>query len=64
MVKSRVDQDSDAVYLRSDDSAIIESEEMRPGIVLDFDANDQVVGIEILGAKDRVPVAHLRQIQS
>jgi len=62
-VKVHFDPEADAIYLRLDDSPIIESEEVRPGIVLDFDANDQVVGIEILGVKDRVPVAHLRQIQ-
>ena len=62
-MKVHFDPEADAIYLRLDDSPIIESEEVRPGIVLDFDANDQVVGIEILGVKDRVPVAHLRQIQ-
>ena len=62
-MKVHFDPEADAIYVRLDDSAIIESEEVRPGIVLDFDANDQVVGIEILGVKDRVPVAHLQKIQ-
>ena len=61
-MKVHFDPEADAIYVRLDDSAIIESEEVRPGVVLDFDANDQVVGIEILGVKDRVPAAHLRQI--
>ena len=63
-LKLHIDPDANAVYLRLNASTIIESQEVHPGVVLDFDANDQVVGIEILGVKDRVPVAHLRPIQS
>ncbi len=57
------DEEADAVYLRLDDSEIIESEEVQPGIVLDFNGNEQVVGIEILRVKERVPLADLKQIQ-
>ena len=57
------DEEADAVYLRLDESAIAGSEEVQPGIVLDFDQNDQVVGIEILRVRQRVPTANLKQIQ-
>jgi len=57
------DEKADALYLRLDDSSVVESEEVRPGIVLDFDQRNQVVGIEILRVKERVPLANLRQIQ-
>jgi len=57
------DEKADALYLRLDDSSVVESEEVRPGIVLDFDQRNQVVGIEILRLKERVPLANLRQIQ-
>jgi uncharacterized protein YuzE len=57
------DEKADALYLRLDDSSVVESEEVRPGIVLDFNERNQVVGIEILRVKDRVPLAKLRQIQ-
>ncbi len=56
------DEDADALYLRLDDSTIVDSEEVHPGIVLDFNADEQVVGIEILGLKRRVPTANLKQI--
>jgi uncharacterized protein YuzE len=42
------DEKADALYLRLDDSSVVESEEVRPGIVLDFDQRNQVVGVEIL----------------
>jgi uncharacterized protein YuzE len=57
------DEEADAVYLRLDDSEIMGSEEVQPGIVLDFNQDDQVVGIEILRVKNRVPLANLKQIQ-
>jgi uncharacterized protein YuzE len=45
----RVDRDSDALYFRLDESAIVESEEVRPGVILDFNEQGQVVGVEFLG---------------
>ena len=57
------DEEADAVYLRLDESQIVESEEVQPAIVLDFNQSDQVVGVEILRVKERVPLANLKQIQ-
>ena len=62
-MKVRFDENADALYLRLDDSRIVESEEVQPGIVLDFNEGNQVVGIEILRVKERVPLANLRQMQ-
>ena len=62
-MKMHYDQKTDALYLRLDDSKIIESAEVLPGIVLDFDANNQVVGVEILRVKERVPSADLKRIE-
>ncbi len=62
-MKVRFDEEANALYLRLDDSSIVESEEVRPGVVLDYNADDQLVGVEILGVTDRVPLASLRRIQ-
>lgn len=62
-MKLHFDPEADALYLRLDDSAIVESEEVQPGVILDFDADNQVVGVEILNVAKRVPAANLRQIQ-
>ena len=43
----------DALYVRLSDRNIIESEEVQPGIVLDFDEGGQVVGVEVLNASKR-----------
>lgn len=58
----RYDQKTDALYLRLDDSKIIESAEVQLGIVLDYDANNQVVGVELLRVKERVPSAELKHL--
>jgi uncharacterized protein YuzE len=62
-VKLKVDEKADAVYLRLDDSEIVESEEVSPGIVLDFNADNQVVGVEILNLSRRSPNLNLRELQ-
>ncbi|HEY8766790.1 MAG TPA: DUF2283 domain-containing protein [Dehalococcoidia bacterium] len=46
--QARRAQPADALYLRLDESRIVESEEASPGAVLDFNADNQVVGVEIL----------------
>ncbi|MCH7976204.1 MAG: DUF2283 domain-containing protein [Bacteroidetes bacterium] len=47
-MKLSIDPDIDAAYLRLTDKPVAESEEVAPGIVLDFDAEGNVIGIEIL----------------
>ncbi|MCH6557080.1 MAG: DUF2283 domain-containing protein [Nitrospirae bacterium] len=62
-MKVHFDEKADAIYFRLDDSRIVESQEVQPGIVLDFNEKNQVVGIEILQVKSRVPLANLKQMQ-
>jgi uncharacterized protein YuzE len=62
-MRMQYDEKVDALYLRLDDSEIVESEEVKPGIILDFNAENQVVGIEVLGLKRRVPNADLKQLK-
>ncbi len=54
-----VDQKADALYLRLDDSAIVESDEVSPGIVLDYNEENEVVGVEMLGLSRRSPEVDL-----
>lgn len=61
-MKVIIDEEADALYFRLDDSEIIESEEVQPGVILDFNDRDQVVGVEILGLEGRVPREALRSI--
>ena len=63
-MRIRYDEKIDALYFRLDDSKVVESEEMKPGIVLDFNAKKQVVGIEVLELKRRVPKGDLKQLKA
>ena len=56
------DPTADAVYFGLVDDGIVESEQVQPGVVLDFDSAGQVVGVELLDVKRRVPDAVLRQM--
>jgi len=61
-MKLQYDQTNNVLYLRLDDAKIIESAEVQPGIILDFNANNQVIGVEILRVKERVPSADLKHL--
>lgn len=54
-MKPHVDKNADALYLRLDDSNIVESEEVSPGVVLDYNEADEVAGIEFLYLSKRSP---------
>jgi uncharacterized protein YuzE len=62
-VRIKVDQASDALYIRLDESEIIDSDEVQPGIVVDYNSGGQIIGIEILGIKNRVPIENLKKLQ-
>ena len=53
-MKVRYDQEVDALRIILNDEAIEESEEQRPGIIMDYDKHGNVVGLEILDASTRI----------
>lgn len=62
-MKLTYDPAVDALYLRLGPQSVVESEEVRPGVVLDFDAAGEVVGIEILDVRSRRPDAKLQEME-
>lgn len=50
-MKTQYDAEADALYLRFADAKVVDSEEVAPGIVLDFDAEGRIVAVEVLDAK-------------
>jgi uncharacterized protein YuzE len=62
-MRLKIDRENDALYLRLDETAISESEEVQPGVILDFDKNGRVVGIEILALSTRTEPEKLRVLQ-
>lgn len=55
------DPAADAAYIRFSSEKVLESEEVSEGIVLDFDENGRIVGMEILEARKHLPPALLTQ---
>ncbi|MEK6689744.1 MAG: DUF2283 domain-containing protein [Nitrospirota bacterium] len=62
-MRLKVDKENDALYFRLDESSIVESEEVQPGVVLDFNADGKVVGIEILNLSNRMTADQLKVLQ-
>ena len=62
-MKLKVDKENDALYLRLDETEVVESEEVQPGVILDFDKNNRVVGVEILSLSTRVKPDMLKIVQ-
>jgi uncharacterized protein YuzE len=48
--------------LRLDEAIIVETEQVSPGIMLDFDERKRVVGIELLGVKEHFPAANPKKL--
>ena len=53
-MRMRVDHAADAIYLNLTDRPIKDSEEVADGIVVDYDEEGRIVGIEILDASKRI----------
>lgn len=62
-MKLNLDKEADALFLRLDDSPIIESEEVSPGVVLVYSEGDQVVGAEFLSLSKRSPALDLSAVE-
>lgn len=62
-MKIHVDTEADALYLRLDESAVIDSEEVSPGVVLDYNDANEVVGVELLRISKRSSALNLSALQ-
>jgi len=62
-MRLKISTPDDALYFRLDEAAIVESEEVQPGIILDYNAEGKVIGIEMLNLSERVAPERLRMLQ-
>jgi uncharacterized protein YuzE len=51
--------EADALYIRLRETAIENTDEITEDIIMDYDKNGQVVGIEILSASERADVQEI-----
>lgn len=52
-MKIEYDTKADAMYIRLIAGTVVDSDEVRPGVVFDFDINGRVLGIEMLNVSLR-----------
>jgi len=53
-MKITIDSANEALYLRLYDSPIMDSQEIQPGIILDYDEDNRIVGIELLNMSQQI----------
>lgn len=50
----KYDKENDVLYIQLSDNAVAESDSEKPGIILDFDDEENIVGIEVLNASKKM----------
>jgi uncharacterized protein YuzE len=58
-LKVEYDAEANAAYIRFSSERVQDSEEVSKGIMLDYDAQGRIVGMEVLGAREHLPPAVL-----
>ena len=61
-MKLKVDREADALYFTLRDGPASETEEVAPGIIVDYDEKGQAVGIEMLHLSKRAPGADIQRL--
>ena len=62
-MRIEMDKGSDALYFRLHENKIMDSEEVQPGVILDYDEKNQVVGVEFLTVSKRATSQELSSLQ-
>ncbi len=58
-----VDEEADALHFRLVDVPVAESDEIAPGVIVDYDESHQVIGIEVLCLSKRRPPVNTMNFQ-
>jgi uncharacterized protein YuzE len=61
--ESKIRPAVDILYMRLTDARIDESEETQPGVVIDYDAEGNVVGFEIMNASKKMKQPALVELE-
>ncbi len=61
-MKLKIDQQADALYLTLTEAFSSRSEEVSPGILVDYDLEDRVIGIEMLYLSKRAPGMDIQRL--
>ncbi|MEI6455102.1 MAG: DUF2283 domain-containing protein [bacterium] len=53
-MKVKYDKEVDVLYISFSDNPVVESEEDKPGVILDYDEKGSITGIEVLNASKQI----------
>jgi uncharacterized protein YuzE len=62
-MKIQYDKETDSIYIVLKDDKVVESEEKKDGVVIDYNNKDEIVAIEMLNVKTNsydIDLAHLK----
>ena len=62
-MKIQYDKETDSIYIVFRDDKVVESEEKKDGVVIDYNNKDEIVAIEMLNVKTNsydIDLAHLK----
>ena len=62
-MKVSYDPETDAMHLTLVDAPVVESDEVRPGLILDYDERGRTVGMEILNVQKNLPGADVKHFE-
>jgi uncharacterized protein YuzE len=62
-MRIKIDLESDTLYFRISEDPIEESEDINKGLIVDYDADGRVVGIEILNVKEKFKIEDLTALK-
>jgi uncharacterized protein YuzE len=62
-MKAKYDAKTDTLTVEFSSAPVAESDEDKPGVILDYDAAGNLVGLEVLDASTRVAEARTMQFQ-
>ncbi len=54
MIDAHYDPEVDALAINWGDARIVESDEVAPGLILDYDKDGNVIGVEVLDASKQI----------
>ncbi len=58
-MRIRYSQEADAIYIRLKENKIVDSDEVSEGMIRDYDAEGNSVGIEILWVSEKADIGQL-----
>ena len=62
-MKATYDPKTDTLSIELTSGPVAESDEQKPGVILDYDAEGNLVGLEVLDASKRVAEARTMQFE-